>query len=579
MRRSPWIVIRGAAAMLPLVGAAGLAMGQSSPALINPTGSTSALPEQPGTDSADRTPGADAVDGVVLAPSFESQSAGISFRPPADCHVVDSASSKYIAEWSDPSRDWTLKLGKLELKDQLPLVSGKDNNGKETEGVLERTIKSLRLQLGNCNVLRQDVSNTGDFLPPPDPNKMHPEWRDNVGLIAVRYSLENRVRLSQQAIVRSNDGVYYILTLTSPGRADSGAGDDKEAVAADVFSRMIDSIRLLDRSAIKRDQDVRLLNTRGAVVNWTATRLHDAIFSEQWVRVIKNGKDVGYSYITENQASGIPRPLRRDEMLEGKSDRDLVKPGDGILVGIRSRMMIEGMRSDKTRGPIQVDTSNWYFSSGDRKHEDFSRVVVTNDFKAPKKGYMQEFGVSDKRVRTFYEKPKADPNDTSVIKPDLPPVPIRRDDWELDVSQTSTIGAAEPFMRKLPPWYLTQALSHLLPRLLPLQTPRTYMFAVYVPETREVMMRYVDVLPEQRLVFNGQIVDAIPIQDRLGLEGSVMTHYLTVEGRYLGSENKEQKIVLLPTNQDTLLQIWKDANLTRPNAIDQSDAANAQPGR
>jgi hypothetical protein len=88
------------------------------------------------------------------------------------------------------------------------------------------------------------------------------------------------------------------------------------------------------------------------------------------------------------------------------------------------------------------------------------------------------------------------------------------------------------------------------------------------------MMRYVDVMPEQTVQFNGQAQRAIPIRDHLGLEGSVTFHYLTIEGVYLGSENKDQKLVMLPTTSDTLQQIWKDANLTRPGAVERGGAAN-----
>ncbi len=546
------------------------------PPLIEPT--LGPLP------SAEASSGPDWNEQVPLGRAYESPSAGISFAPPADCKLTGEISSKYLAEWSNAERDWTLKLGKMvldrpsSLVSIAPLVTTKDNFNKDAEGILDRTIRNLKSSLPGCKILRQDVTNTregGRF------DTHHPEWRNNVGLIAIRYTSGGQHRLSQQAIIQSPDGVYYLLTLTTPGSKsnDDAVEDPAERQAAETFSRMIDSVRLLDRSAIKRDQDIRLYNTRAAFVNWTASRMANVMISEQWVRILRDGKDIGYTYVTEDRAGGIPRPLNQKEMSRGQNERDLIKPGEGVLIGVRARIITEGTRADKTKGPVQTDSASWFYVSADKKHEDFSRVVVTDDRKSAKKGYIQEFGVSEKRVRRYFEKPAADPNSGiasgGVVDADRAPVPVFKEDWELDVSATSATGMADPLTRKLPPWYIPQALTHLVPRLLPLQKPQSYLFATYVSEAREVVMRYVDVLPEDHVTFNGQAVRAVPIHDRLGLEGPLTVHYMTIDGVYLGSENKEQKTVMLPTDSETLLHIWTDANLTRPGGVDRPGPTNA----
>ena len=56
--------------------------------------------------------------------------------------------------------------------------------------------------------------------------------------------------------------------------------------------------------------------------------------------------------------------------------------------------------------------------------------------------------------------------------------------------------------------------------------------------------------------------------DRIGWHGSITTHYLAPDGRYLGSENKESRLLILPTDAQTLLSIWKNPNLTRPGGIE-----------
>jgi hypothetical protein len=54
-------------------------------------------------------------------------------------------------------------------------------------------------------------------------------------------------------------------------------------------------------------------------------------------------------------------------------------------------------------------------------------------------------------------------------------------------------------------------------------------------------------------------------------------HYMSDDGTYLGSENADSGIVVLPTDEKTLLGIWKDADLRRPDEI-KRDQASAAPG-
>jgi hypothetical protein len=182
----------------------------------------------------------------------------------------------------------------------------------------------------------------------------------------------------------------------------------------------------------------------------------------------------------------------------------------------------------------------------------------------PFKKHSEEFGNSERRTKLTIDK------DALPGVPNDPKQPAVKSSEQatLEVTGISGNGAAEPVTSQPPPWYLPQALSHLLPRLLPLDQPKSYLFATYVPDSRVVMHRYVDVGIEQRVTFAGKQVRAIPITDRIGWHGSTTTHYLAHDGRYLGSENKESRLLILPTDAQTLLLIWKNPNLTRPGGIE-----------
>lgn len=66
----------------------------------------------------------------------------------------------------------------------------------------------------------------------------------------------------------------------------------------------------------------------------------------------------------------------------------------------------------------------------------------------------------------------------------------------------------------------------------------------------------------------------MPIRDHVGLDGSVTIHYVTSRGEYLGSENKDSKLVIIPSDQKTLTDLWPDAKLEAPGA-----AGPPRPGR
>jgi len=103
---------------------------------------------------------------------------------------------------------------------------------------------------------------------------------------------------------------------------------------------------------------------------------------------------------------------------------------------------------------------------------------------------------------------------------------------------------------------------------LPLSEAKGYLFLVWVGNERELIKRYLDVEPVRTDTFAGQTFKAIVVKDRIGLEGEPTFHYFTTDGRYLGSYNKSNGVSIVSSTQQTMAQLWPNANFERPRVLD-----------
>lgn len=463
---------------------------------------------------------------------FESRAAGIALRPPAGCREIHRGGNPdEIVEFVNDQQNWSLKVTRSTLSKALPLTEYFDN-GRKMPGVLEMTAENFKRDNPTAEVVRQDVIDLG---------------ANKVGMLASRTNVGAQRRLFQQAMIQSTETQYYVLLFNSPAAAKGAAGDQpdpREKAAVEAFTAVLDTVQLLDRSSIREDQEKRLFSTRMFLFNLlTDARIKRALVPEQWFRLIQNGKDIGYTYVVEE-------PYKQGG-------------NDGVRIGVRSRTIPDqGM---------QVDAESWLFSSNDRRHETWTNVAAIGDGKTTK-DYSSEVGYSDVEVRH------------SVSKDALPgqknPEVIPTESQSLTVTRSTKTQNQKPITRPVPPWYLQQAFGHLLPRLLPTEVPKTYLFATYVSDQGEIMSRYVDIgrPATVTLVAGGPAVLAVPVKDRIGLEGSVTTHYVTPDGKYLGSVNEDSKVTILASDRATLLKLWANANLTRPAepSSDNRPAANTR---
>ncbi|MGH7179895.1 MAG: hypothetical protein ACREJC_21140 [Tepidisphaeraceae bacterium] len=489
------------------------------------------LPGRP--DSAD-PPGAS----DLLGDRFESLSAGISFRAPAGCREIRRAAGDEIVQYVNDQKRWVLRVSRLALSAPLPLLKHKDKDGHDVNGLIEETSDRIKLQTPAAEILRQDIVHIG---------------QTDVGLIAARYTVGVDTNLTQQALIRATDSLYYILdlTVTAPREGDI-AEDPGVRLAVDTFNQVLDSVKILDQSEIRDEQNQRLYRTRTLFVNLTEPRLKNALVKEQWLRFIRDGKDIGYSYIVQETAHDLPRAGKRQAAQGG---------ADGILVGVRSRTMPDA--------GVKVDAESWMWMSVDRKHEKWSNVALI-ETPGGARETLGDFGSTDAEIKNVLDQnllpgEKLGPGEKDVDKNQPPVRPTEV--YTLNVTSVGKSKGGPPVTRQLPPWYMPQALGQIMPGLLSQFSQKTYLFATFVSDRREVMMRYIDVLPEQQVDLEGRPTRAIPVKDRIGLEGSVTTHYFSREGKFLGSVNPDQKIVILPTDAAALTQLWQNADLSRPKDV------------
>lgn len=468
--------------------------------------------------------------GEMLAAPFKSVSAGIAVSPPMGTTTIrGSVGSPEVVRFVDDKQKWVLKVSRVVLEPDkpLPLTAWRDDRGTLYPGMLELTADQFRNDIPGSQELRRDVTSINGV---------------SVGMLAAKFNFGLETNLSQQAIFRASDVQYYIVAMTSPApRTGSVEEDPAVQKAVATFTSVLNSVEMVDQAQLQKDRDDRLFKTRTLMLNMTEAKLRKALRRGQWLRVVRDGKDVGYTFVIEEIARDLPR----------KGIPEQLATTEGVLVGMRSRMMGDN--------GARVDSESWSFSSFDRKYEAFSTTIYTD---SPQLGRVVSGEVGFSRSR---ERPIA------VAAPRIGEArqePMTAIEYKLEVNKLGRNVSNDPIVRDLPPYYLPQALVHLLPRLVEARVSQSYLFACWIPEASQVMYRYIDVLPEQDANLHGRRVRALAIQDRVGLEGPMTTHYVSPEGDYLGSVQTDTRTTIVASDEATLRRLWGDANLTRPEAVE-----------
>jgi hypothetical protein len=487
--------------LLLAMGWASVSLGQTMPA-SQPAADVSALP-------------------ITLGEPFVSHGAGIELDPPDGGTLIRDINSGDIVRFVYSDRGWDIHVKMTRSTKPVQLSAKRDAMG--VGGLMELTIDQLMASNPSAKVL---ISEVRDYSP------------YKVGIIVARYNAGINQVFTQQAIFRFDDQTYYVIQFTS------AAGDAAEASATQAFGMILGTVKLHDLAELRKEQDDRVIHTKGFFSELDEKQIRSILQPMQMLRVIRDGKDVGYVQVTEKPATHVTR--------------------DGVEISMQSRVFTPAVDGAANGG--QIDRVSNFFVAFDRSSEDWTVVTTVADGKSvPQR--TTEMGNSNKEVKEELDKEAlkkhviVDPTD-----PKQPPVK-KSESYNLSVNVYMNQRASQPFNKPLPWLYLPQAVGQMLPRLLPLSDPENYMFASYVSAEHEVMYRYVDVEKAAEVEFDGRKQLAVVVKDRMGVDGSPTLHYLTPEGQWLGSVNEDQKLTVLPSDIESIQMIWKDAKIG-------TDAAN-----
>jgi hypothetical protein len=486
--------------------------------------------------AADASPSATA---ALLDPPFKSTGEGIELQPPAGGTTLRQLDSGEIARFQYPDRAWTIVLKSAPNSAHLPLTTSP--SAPDHLGLLELSAAQLTDRAGKpATLVRKEVVPIGPR---------------QVGLIEADDAAGTSPVFVQLALVPDR-AKYFVLEMISPAQAPAAA-------ARDAFERMLATVELPDPGIFRAEQDRRLDATRWLWLQLDQQRILSALQPVHFMRIVRDGKDVGYVQVNEraeqhHDQDGVYVVAR--EHIESPDAPSApaapVDPAPGATPGVDlPPATVAGAAPVARSSPKQLDRDARFFATFDRAHEDWTAVTRLDN--RPGNDAL-EMGNSDVESHLVYDRQLARQQVVVGRQGDEPPVITRQIDTLQVDNYRGKPRSGPSVQQQLPPYYLPQALAQLLPRLLPIDQPRQYLFAFYVSEQRKVLYRYVDVGAEREVMLDGQPVRAIPIGDRIGADGVVTTHYVSrSDGQWLGSASDDGRLLVLPADEATLRATWK----------------------
>jgi hypothetical protein len=484
-----------------------------------------------------------------LGKLFRSRVAGIEFNPPANGVLIRDLNSGEIVRFMYPDSGWDVRAKTIPLHEQLRLSAGGDG------GVLELMASQLLATNPAANIIRQQVIKVN---------------HEPVGLIEARYNVGPDKVFTQQAIFPDNNELnlhYLLLQMTSrcDAKAVANVQDPLETDARKIFDKVLSTVKVLNRQELAEEQKKRYFDTKMLLVRLDRNKIIPAIQPLRLMRILHDGKDIGYIQMNARRTTHGGNEgfevIVRSRVESEPSKPGIEKPatdtnpaataGGIVLPGSVGPKPAAGNAGDiKPAGPSNVYTSSTFFSTFDRAHEDWTSITQVDDQVAS-----QVVESANTDLTTHVDRAKAIAAQRWVPKPGEAPPDVTVPDYMLNIEYAHGRRQDKPQDIRLLPDYLPQALAQLLPRLLA-NEPGKYMFSFYVSGEQKLMRRYIDVDSPRDVTIDGNTVRAVPISDRIGVDGIPTIHYVTRDGEWLGSVNEDQKVSVLPSDETMLTDIW-----------------------
>ena len=236
---------------------------------------------------------------IELGKVFRSRVAGIELNPPAGGTMMRQLDTGEIVRFTYNDHGWDIRVKPVPLHLGMPL-----------DDLVRLTSKQLLESNGSAEIVDQKVIEVAGQIQP-------------VGIIEARYNAGVDRLFTQQALFREDDQSYYLIQMGSPTdkakNAPVNPPDPQETEVREVFNAILPTVHLLDREALRVEQDQRLLNTRALWVLMDKKKIVETLNPLHFVRIIKDGKDIGFVQYNERQATHTGR--------------------EGVEIIVRSRVM------------------------------------------------------------------------------------------------------------------------------------------------------------------------------------------------------------------------------------------------
>src|ERR1019366_2008115 len=206
----------------------------------------------------------------------------------------------------------------------------------------------------------------------------------------------------------------------------------------------------------------RLIRTRGLFAVWDEKKLRSILIPQQYLRVVRDGKDAGYVLVSEHVANhagndGVEIEIRSHITIEpdAPSAAPVATPSaapPGMVVPTAEPV------AQPIAAPTAVTTNrqSTMFVTFDRWHEDWS-IITAFDSGQGAPTMTSELGNSDMLLRRILDREKAAQMWKEPGKHDQQPPVIERQKYTLSVAQYTKTQAGTPVVRELPVFYLPQA--------------------------------------------------------------------------------------------------------------------------